>query len=281
MPGGLQPRHTLESLNRQKSGGRRGAVGADLRLIEQTGGARGQAVACQQHSTVEAIGWRDADDGAGCRAAATNRECTCGGTDPKGGGTRSGRVVCDGGKKPVRRPGQPGGEVHRAGISPTHRGGVANGRTTAVSGGDTSTVYFTAGLAGAAHGLFAAIANDTTTAGTPAFGVSAATSALTVSSGGAAASTVISVAPTYGFNGTVLLTCNGLPAGTSCLFYQPQISTNGTAPATTLLTIQTFQSVARLQTTRHGVVGVASALLFPFASFLVFYRRRSRAFSNA
>ena len=160
-------------------------------------------------------------------------------------------------------------------------GGTAVGNTTAVSGGDTNTVYFTAGLAGAAHGLFAAIANDTTTAGTPAFGVSAATSALTVSSGGAAASTVISVAPTYGFNGTVLLTCNGLPAGTSCLFYQPQISTNGTAPATTLLTIQTFQSVARLQTTRHGVVGVASALLFPFASFLVFYRRRSRAFSNA
>jgi uncharacterized protein (TIGR03118 family) len=158
-------------------------------------------------------------------------------------------------------------------------GGTTVGNTAAVSGGDTSTVYFTAGLAGEAHGLFAAIANDTTTAGTPAFGVSAAAGALAVSNGGAAVSTLISVAPTYGFKGAVLLACNGLPQGASCLFDQPLISPNGTAPVTTLLTIRTFQSVARLQTTRHNVAGVASALLFPLASFLAFYRRRSRAFN--
>jgi uncharacterized protein (TIGR03118 family) len=157
-------------------------------------------------------------------------------------------------------------------------GGTTVGNTTAVSGGDPNTVYFTAGLAGETHGLFAAIANDTTAGGTPTFGLSAASGALGVVNGGGSASTVVSVAPIYGFNGTVLLSCSGLPQGASCLFAQPQISPNGTAPVTTLLTIRTFQSVARLQTIRHGT-GVATALLFPLASFLVFYRRRSRAFN--
>jgi uncharacterized protein (TIGR03118 family) len=152
-------------------------------------------------------------------------------------------------------------------------GGTKVGGTTSVSGGDPSTVYFTAGLAGGAHGLFAGIANSTTATGTPAYGFSAATSALTVQDG-SSAQTTVSVAPTYNFTGTVSLSCSGLPFGTTCSFSPSQISSTGTAPAMSTLTIQTRGSTAaRVESTGHGVAGIATALLLPF-SVLVFYRRR-------
>lgn len=153
-------------------------------------------------------------------------------------------------------------------------GGTTVGNTTSVSGGDTSTVYFTAGLTGEVHGLFGAIANSTTATGTPAYGFSAATSALTVADG-SSVETTVSVAPTYNFTGTVSLGCAGLPFGATCSFSPAQISASGTAPAIATLTIQTRGSTAaRLQSTRHGAAGIATALLWPFASALVFYRRR-------
>jgi uncharacterized protein (TIGR03118 family) len=153
-------------------------------------------------------------------------------------------------------------------------GGTTVGGTTSVSGGDPSTVYFTAGLAGEAHGLFGGIANSTTATGTPAFGFSAATSALTVADG-SSVQTTVSVAPTFNFTGTVSLNCSGLPFGTTCSFSPAQISATGTAPGTSTLTIQTRgSSVARLESTGHGAAGIATALLLPFASVLVFYRRR-------
>ena len=152
-------------------------------------------------------------------------------------------------------------------------GGTGVGNTTSVSGGDTNTVYLTAGLAGESHGLFAAISNDTTT-GTPSFGLSAATSALTVTNG-SSVPTVISVAPTYGFNGVVKLGCTGLPSGATCTFLPAQIVASATAPGITILTIQTSSSMALLQPRGRGAEGVATALLLPFASFLVWVRRRS------
>jgi uncharacterized protein (TIGR03118 family) len=158
-------------------------------------------------------------------------------------------------------------------------GGTTVGNTTSVSGGDTSTVYFTAGLASEAHGLFGAIANSTTATGTPAYGFSAATSALTVAVG-SAAETTVSIAPTYNFTGTVSLSCAGLPTAATCSFSPAQISSTGSAPGTSTLTIQTTGIIAQLQHTRHGAAGIATALLLPFASVLVFYRRRSSALSG-
>jgi uncharacterized protein (TIGR03118 family) len=158
-------------------------------------------------------------------------------------------------------------------------GGTTVGNTTSFSGGDTSTIYFTAGLAGEAHGLFAAISNDSTTSGTPAFGMSAATGELTVMNG-STVQTTISVAPTYGFNGTVSLACTGLPAGSTCSFAPPTITASATAPSIAVMTIQTSRTMALLERTGHGLAGVAPALLLPFASVLVFYRRRFSTLTN-
>jgi len=157
-------------------------------------------------------------------------------------------------------------------------GGTTVGNTTSVSGGDTSTVYFTAGLTGEAHGLFAAIANSTS-AGTPSYGFSAASSALTVTDG-LSVQTVISVAPTYNFTGTVSLACAGLPVAATCSFSPAQINAAGTAPGIATLSIQTAKSMSLLQPIRHGKAGVAAALLLPFASVLVFYRRRSSSLTG-
>ena len=157
-------------------------------------------------------------------------------------------------------------------------GGTAVGNTTSVSGGDTNTVYFTAGLTGESHGLFAALSNDTSS-GTPSYGLSAATSALTVTNG-SSIPTIISVAPTYSFNGVVKLSCTGLPAGASCSFLPSQIVASANAPSTAILTIQTSRTMALLERTGHGVAGIAPSLLLPFASVLVFYRRRFSAFTN-
>jgi uncharacterized protein (TIGR03118 family) len=153
-------------------------------------------------------------------------------------------------------------------------GGTTVGNTTSVSGGDPSTVYFTAGLTGEAHGLFGGIVNSTTATGTPSYGFSAATGALTVADG-SSVETTVSVAPTFNFTGTVSLSCAGLPFGATCSFSPAQISASGTAPSIATLTIQTRGgTAARLQSTPHGAAGIATALLLPFASVLVFYRRR-------
>jgi uncharacterized protein (TIGR03118 family) len=155
-------------------------------------------------------------------------------------------------------------------------GGTTVGNTTSVSGGDLSTVYFTAGLTGEAHGLFAGIANSTTATGTPTFGFSAATGALSVAAG-SSGTTIVSVAPTFNFTGTVTLACSGLPTAATCSFSPAQITATGTAPGTSTLTIQTAGKMALLEQTGHGAAGIATAFLLPFASILVFYRRRSPA----
>jgi uncharacterized protein (TIGR03118 family) len=156
-------------------------------------------------------------------------------------------------------------------------GGTAVGNTTSVSGGDPGTVYFTAGLTNEAHGLFAGISNDSTSSGTPAFGVSASTSAATVTAGSSVQAT-ISVAPTYNFSGTVTLACANLPAGASCTFAPAQLTVSPTASSTGTVTIQTSKTSANLAP-RHPrtppAAGIASALLLPFASILVLLRRRS------
>ena len=157
-------------------------------------------------------------------------------------------------------------------------GGTAVGNTTAVSGGDTNTVYFTAGLTNESHGLFGAITNDTAS-GTPTFALTTATPSLTVASG-SSVQTTLSVEPIYGFTGNVTMDCSGLPAGATCVFAPVQVSSTGTTPSLYSVTILTTKNNALLENTKGHLAGIAYAFLFPFASFMVFRRRRSMANSG-
>ncbi|WP_213807481.1 TIGR03118 family protein [Granulicella sp. dw_53] len=146
---------------------------------------------------------------------------------------------------------------------------------TPISGGDPSTVYFTAGLAGEAHGLLAGISNDPAPTGTPTYGFSASTASANVTAGSSTQAT-ISAAPTNNFSGTVTLTCSGLPTGATCTFAPAQLTVSATTSAVSTLTIQTSKASASLQRKRLGgasPAGITSALLLPFASLLVFRRR--------
>jgi uncharacterized protein (TIGR03118 family) len=155
-------------------------------------------------------------------------------------------------------------------------GGTTVSGTTAVSGGDTSTVFFTAGLANEAHGLFAGIASSTTAGSTPTFGFSASAGAATVTAGNSATAT-ISVAPVNGFSGTVTLACTGLPISATCSFSPSSLTVSSTAVATSTVTIQTTKATAGLEQPRirsNGGAGITTAMLLPFASLIFFSRRR-------
>ena len=156
-------------------------------------------------------------------------------------------------------------------------GGTKVTGTTAVSAGDPTTVYFTAGLANEAHGLFGNIGSVTTAGATPTFGFTVGSGGGTVSAGSSAQATV-SVAPANGFNGTVSLSCIGLPVGATCSFSPASLPVTATAPAISTVTIATTKAMTgSLQPFLHGASGsgVMSAMLFPLASLLLIYRRRS------
>jgi len=157
-------------------------------------------------------------------------------------------------------------------------GGTAVTGTTSVSGGDTSTVYFTAGLAGEAHGLFAGITNATIAGSSPTFGFSAATGTATVTAG-SAVSVPLSAVPANGFTGVINLSCSGLPIGATCTF-NPTVQINVAANTVGFgsMTIQTQKASASVQPHHFGNArsnGILSAMLLPFASILIFRRRRS------
>lgn len=156
-------------------------------------------------------------------------------------------------------------------------GGTAVTGTTAVSGGDTSTVYFTAGLDQEQHGLFAAITNATTAGATPTFGFSSASPSATVTAG-STAQIQLSLASVNGFSGNVSLACSGLPANTTCSFSPSQASVSSTVPSIVTATITTNAKTAALEPLqRHGmqrvVAGIFAAFLLPFASLLGFSKR--------
>jgi len=156
-------------------------------------------------------------------------------------------------------------------------GGTTVSGTTAVSGGDTSTVFFTAGLANEAHGLFAGIANTTVAGSTPTFGFSASSGAATVTAGNSATAT-ISIAPVNGFSGTVTLACSGLPVGATCSFSPNSLTVSSTAVAISTVTIQTTMATASVQSPHvrnNAGTGIMAAMLLPFASLIFFSRRRA------
>jgi len=155
-------------------------------------------------------------------------------------------------------------------------GGTTVLGTTAVSGGDPATVYFTAGLAGEKHGLFANIANTTTAGSASTFGFSTSASAISVTAGSSATAT-ISVAPANGFAGTVTMKCTGLPIGATCSFSPASLAVLATAPSTATVTIQTTKQTGAMKPLllQHGSSGIVAAMLLPFAGMLALRRRRS------
>ena len=156
-----------------------------------------------------------------------------------------------------------------AGLWELLTGGTAVAGTNNVSAGDTSTVYFTAGLTNEAHGLFAGITSATVSGATPTFGFSAGSGAVTVTAG-SSVSVPLSVAPVNGFTGTVNLTCSGLPAGASCSFSPSQLTASATAVTTGTVTIMTTKSSAAIP---HERGTIAFAGLSPFLLILLRGRR--------
>jgi uncharacterized protein (TIGR03118 family) len=153
-------------------------------------------------------------------------------------------------------------------------GGTAVAGTTAVSGGDTSTVYFTAGLDKEAHGLLGAITNATTAGATPTFGFSAGAPSASVAAG-SSTQVQLSIAPVNGFTGSVTLACTGLPVAATCSFSPATASVLATAPSIVTVTINTTTKTAFLEPMhRHGMLAsITAAFLLPFASFFGLRRR--------
>ena len=154
-------------------------------------------------------------------------------------------------------------------------GGTTVTGTTAVSGGSTSSVYFSAGLTGEKHGLFAAISNSAVAGSTPTFGFTSASSAMSIKAG-TAATVGLSVAPVNGFSGTVTLTCSGLPVGASCNFSPSQYTVSPSAASLGTVTINTTAASAAAQPMRLGTakgLGTSLALLLPFTSVFALRRK--------
>jgi Bacterial Ig-like domain (group 3)/FG-GAP-like repeat len=80
-------------------------------------------------------------------------------------------------------------------------------------------------------------------------GGSGGSTALTVTSG-QSVTTLVSVAGTAGFSGTVSFSCTGLPANAACTFSPASVAVSGTAAATTTLTVST--AAATTASTRDG-----------------------------
>ena len=77
----------------------------------------------------------------------------------------------------------------------------------------------------------------------PAFTLTAAPGTLSIAAGSTGSAT-ISVKPTGGFNQAVAFTCSGLPANATCSFSPASVTPNGSAAATTQMTIATSVEAA-------------------------------------
>jgi len=140
--------------------------------------------------------------------------------------------------------------------------------------GDPNTLFFTSGLTGASHGLFATITTTNNTTSAPTFGFSASTSAATLTDGSSTSATV-SVVPTNGFSGNVALSCSG-PVGVSCTFASDSLPVTASAVSTTNVVINTTAAISKIQHPflNHGVASLSFAFLLPFSSMLVLSRKR-------
>jgi hypothetical protein len=140
--------------------------------------------------------------------------------------------------------------------------------------GDPNTLYIAAGLANEAHGLFAAIANSTSSTAAATFGFSASTAIATVAPGASTQAT-ISIAPTNSFSGTVNLACSA-PTGITCTLSSNSLTVSPTAASTTTVTLQagTSASIQPHGFWKNHAGSILAAFLLPFGSLLAFSRKR-------
>lgn len=157
-------------------------------------------------------------------------------------------------------------------------GGTKITNSAAVSGGDLNTVYFTAGLADEKHGLLAGISSGTSAGGTPTFGFSSSTSAITARAG-TISNFALSVAPVNGFSGTVTLGCSGLPAGAICSVTPSQVSVAANAVSLASVTVVTSGPAAGNRLPFHlrsnALKTVLACMMPVFACGLLRRHRRS------
>jgi uncharacterized protein (TIGR03118 family) len=145
--------------------------------------------------------------------------------------------------------------------------------------GDPNTLYITAGLADEKHGLFAAIAPDTTPA-TPDFTIGAAPATTTVNAGQAAPFTV-TLTGFNGLNSAVNLSCSGLPINSTCSFTPTSVSPASGGMMTSTMNITTnsppyhagvLMTMANPRTPRYAALLLIAAL-GPFAVVLTRFGR--------
>jgi uncharacterized protein (TIGR03118 family) len=106
--------------------------------------------------------------------------------------------------------------------------------------GVPNTLYITAGLANAKHGLFAAITPNDTPAATPDFNINGTPATMSISAGQTATFNV-TVGSLNGFTSAVNLTCSGLPVNSSCSF-SPGASVTPASDATLMATVSIHTS---------------------------------------
>lgn len=178
-----------------------------------------------------------------------------------------------------------------AGVTPATATGTVSfmdGSTTLGTANLTSgsAVYATAGLAVGSHTITAVYSGDANDAAstspasmvtitavpvTPTYQLSANPTTLNIAQGGTG-STTITVAPTGAYNGTVALSCAGLPANSTCAFAPTSVTFNGTpgaASQTIALTIATNVSTTALLRPHNSGYSSTGDRRILFASFFL------------
>jgi len=161
-----------------------------------------------------------------------------------------------------------------AGTPVTLASGVATYQTTTLATGANNVVALYSGDSNFSASTSNAVTVTVQTA-TPTFAIGASPSSATVTAGGST-QTTITVTPANGFNQAVSFACTGLPTGGTCTFNPTTVTPNGTAAATTTLTIATAtQSGALAKPGRFGAgARGAATLAFMAAGALWFFGRR-------
>jgi uncharacterized protein (TIGR03118 family) len=144
--------------------------------------------------------------------------------------------------------------------------------------GDPNTLYFAAGINNEKDGLFGSISAVATAPAPGNFAISATSSALTVTTG-SSATTTISIAPSNGFSGTVSLACTGLPLDATCSFSPASLTVTSAASVTSTVTISATGSTGSTggsgytakseRSPRQGSLGIAMSSLLPLGSLIL------------
>jgi len=123
---------------------------------------------------------------------------------------------------------------------------------------DPQTLYFTAGGADEAHGVFGTLVPAASTSGGD-FSFSLSQNSITTSLGGSATVSV-TASGLNGFNGNIALGCSGLPAGVSCAF-SPLTINPANGPNTSALTVSVSQGYSFASVAGSGLSGILIAAL--------------------